>query len=54
MPLLPNSHKKGIAINKGNNSWRHDAILAILKFEDIMVLNNVTKIADFVSTEDFS
>ena len=29
---------------KGKNSWRHDAIWAILHFEeDIMVLYNVTK-----------
>ena len=37
-PLLPDSHKYGIVINKG-----HDAIWAILKLEDIMVLNNMTK-----------
>ena len=37
-PLLPTWHKLGIVINK-----RHDALWAILKLEDIIVLNNVTK-----------
>ena len=32
-----------LSLTKGNDSWRHDAIWAILKLEDIMVLNNVTK-----------
>ena len=32
-----------LSLAKGNNSSRHDAIWAILKLEDIMVLNNVTK-----------
>ena len=31
------------SLTKGNNSLRIDAIWAILKLEDIMVLNNVTK-----------
>ena len=32
-----------LSLTKGNNSWRHDAIWAILKLEHIMVRNNVTK-----------
>ena len=32
-----------LSLTKGNNSSRHDAIWAILKLEQIMVLNNVTK-----------
>ena len=57
---------KELSLTKGNNSWRHNAIWAILKLENIMVLNNVTKFhriiikaihlkrADIVSTYDFS
>ena len=33
-----------LSLAKGNNSWRHDAIWAILKLEDIMMLNNVTQV----------
>ena len=32
-----------LSLTKGNNSRRHDAIWAVLKLEDNMVLNNVTK-----------
>ena len=32
-----------LSLTNGNNSRRHDVIVAILKLEDIMVLNNVTK-----------
>ena len=32
-----------LSLTKGNNSWRHKAIWAILKLEHIMVLKNVTK-----------
>ena len=32
-----------LSLTKGNNSRRNDVILAILKLEDIMILNNVTK-----------
>ena len=32
-----------LSLAKGNNSWRHCAIWAILKLEHIIVLNNVTK-----------
>ena len=43
-PAFAKFAKKWIFINKGYNSWRHDAIWSILHFEeDIMVLNNVTK-----------
>ena len=32
-----------LSLTKGNNSCRHDAIWTILKLEDIMALNNVTR-----------
>ena len=43
-PATAKFAKLWIIIKKGNDSWRHNAIWAILYFEkDIMVLNNVTK-----------
>ena len=33
-----------LSLTKGSGSGRHDAIWATLKLEDIMVLNNVTKL----------
>ena len=32
-----------LSLTKGNNSWRHEAIWAILQLEDIMVLDNVAE-----------
>ena len=42
-PLLQIGINRELSLTKGNNSRRHDEIWAILKLEDIMVLNNVTK-----------
>ena len=43
------SINRELSLTKGSNSRRHDVIWAVLKLEDIMVLNNhVTKFHRFI------